>query len=720
MEKICYGCMKQKRQSPVCEHCGFSEETNNPSYQLSQGTILENQYLVGRTLSQTRTEIIYISWDQRLERPVTVREYFPSGLADREPGKEVVLLPTADAEQYSKGMERFLQKAQSLAQLQNIPGIIRTYTTFRSGGTAYIVMEHPEGITLQQYLLQRGGKLTAEETLTILEPVMYSLCQVHQIGLIHGDITPENILLQKTGSVKLLGFDAVREVEEENLLRVGNSSQTFLRSGFTPIELYQSTGKRGPWSDEYAICATIYYCLTGQIPPDAPDRLLEDTQVNWQMVGGLSQRQISALRKGMALEASNRYPSLEELALELYPEDGTQPETSLPDIILLADTEEPAPQPSLVQEPSVPGKKTTLRRWMLPGIITFLMIGLTLAVLIARMAPAEEPAADTQIQMEAPTEVSTEPSAEPSTKPSTKPVDIRPWENNVLMSVEVVQDPFNAPVFGLKDDYFVRQHINSVIFLDTLDGAPREPYDRNNRQGYWDVSAAQDGSVLAWAVYSNASSEGGAIMGIYDIYIGAEGGVCAPESCAVLFSGYVSMSSMDLRHFHTENVKDMKGMFLYCASLSRLDASTLDTSRVENMNGMFTYCATLNYLDLSGWDTSNVTDMSAMFGGCTNLKQLDVSHFDTAQVENMNGMFIGTQSLKKLDLSSWDTSKVADMGSMLFDTLSPESVELGSWETDSLISSKSFMSEGVQYKGKPWEELFPTETLNQTATEPTT
>lgn len=716
MEKICYGCMKQKQQSPVCEHCGFSEETNNPSYQLSMGTVLEEQYIVGRTLSQTRTEISYIGWDQRLERLVTVREYFPSGLADREPGKGVALLPTADREEYSKGMERFLQKARSLAQLQNIPGILRIYSTFQSCGTAYIVTEHPEGITLQQYMIQRSGKLTAEETLTILEPVMYSLCQVHQIGLIHGDITPENILLQKTGSVKLLGFDAVREVEEENLLRAGNSSQTFLRSGFTPIELYQSTGKRGPWSDEYAICATIYYCLTGQIPPDAPDRLLEDTQVNWQLAGGLSQRQISALRKGMALEASNRYPSLEELALELYPEDGTQPETSLPDIILLADTEEPAPQPSLVQEPSVPVKKTALRRWMLPGIVTFLMIGLTLAVLISRMAPAEEPAADTQIQMEAPTETG---ATEASTQPSTAPADLRSWENNVLMPSELGNDVFNEPLFGLKSD-ISRGNIRSVIFLDTLDGAPQKPYDNNQKQGYWDASAAQDGSVLAWLVPAHGTSKEGAVMILYDLYIGAEGGVCAPESCAGMLSGFACMSSMDLRHFHTENVKDMKGMFLYCTSLSRLDASTLDTSRVENMNGMFAYCVGLNYLDLSGWDTSNVTDMSAMFGGCTNLKQLDVSHFDTAKVENMNGMFAATQSLKKLDLSTWDTSKVADMGSMLFDTLSPESVELGSWETDSLISSKSFMSEGVQYKGKPWEELFPTETLNQTATEPTT
>ena len=136
------------------------------------------------------------------------------------------------------------------------------------------------------------------------------------------DITPENILLQKNGSIKLLGFDTVQEVEEENLLRAGNSSQTLLRSGFTPIELYQSTGKRGPWSDEYAVCATIYYCLTGKIPPDAPDRLLEDTQVNWNVAEGLTQqqilpknrcakRQVSRLRLAMAV----RYPHRREMYL---------------------------------------------------------------------------------------------------------------------------------------------------------------------------------------------------------------------------------------------------------------------------------------------------------------------------------------------------------------------------------------------------------------------
>ena len=245
------------------------------------------------------------------------------------------------------------------------------------------------------------------------------------------------------------------------------------------------------------------------------------------------------------------------------------------------------------------------------------------------------------------------------------------WKDNVLRSDTIPDDiGFDncekQSVFGSR---YRREQISSVTFLDTLAEMSGDA---------WDVSEAENRSVMAW-VKPNGE--------LYDLYIGAEGGMRTGESCKEMFAGYSNVKRIAFgRVLHTEDAEEMRGMFLDCASLTELDLSSFDTSGVQDMSCMFNNCTSLTELDLSSFDTSGVTDMSRMFEDCTSLTELDLSSFDTSGVEDMYGMFWGCASLTELDLSSFDTSGVQDMRCMFEDCASLTELDLSGFDTS-----------GVQY-----------------------
>ena len=197
------------------------------------------------------------------------------------------------------------------------------------------------------------------------------------------------------------------------------------------------------------------------------------------------------------------------------------------------------------------------------------------------------------------------------------------WKKNVLRS-DVCDAGWagkNAeyPVFG---SLYRRKVICSITFLKSLAEVPKNA---------WDVSESGDGGVMAWVIPNGE---------LYDLYIGAEGGICAGESCRSLFDGYINVQRiLNLDFLHTEKVQNMSCMFHDCKSLTILDLSSFDTSNVQDMSFMFCGCQSLSSLDLRSFDTSNVQDMSAMFYNCSSLTSLDLSSFDMSNVQYRTFMF---------------------------------------------------------------------------------
>ena len=342
----CLGCMKLKEKSPVCEHCGYNENVPNYAHQLPIGTVLREHYLVGKALGQGGFGITYIGWDQNLDLAVAIKEYYPNGIVNRESTHSLsVSTSEFNTELYQHNRERFLREARALARLSNVPGIVGIYNFFPENNTAYIIMEYVEGIDLKRYIKAQGRPLTPEEAFAVLRPVMDSLSRVHEAGLVHRDISPDNIMIQRDGKAKLLDFGAVREVGDAQLDKnLSRSTESILKHGYAPIEQYQRRGNLGPWTDVYALCATVYYCLTQETPPDAPERMIEFAEVEWDKIPGLTEKQVQIFAQGMAIMPRDRYHSIAELRNALFPE---APEPKPEPKPLPKPVPEPEPEPEV-------------------------------------------------------------------------------------------------------------------------------------------------------------------------------------------------------------------------------------------------------------------------------------------------------------------------------------------------------------------------------------
>ena len=305
----CMGCMREYDDGlTVCPHCGYAQGTPaREAYHLPPETILNGRYLVGRVLGFGGFGITYIAWDLQLEKKVAIKEYMPSDFATRSPGETRVSVYSGKAcDLFAAGMKGFLDESKRLAVFNHEEGIVHIFDSFLENDTAYIVMEYLEGKTLKELLKERGGKIPYQEAVQYLRPVLRSLDAVHQAGIIHRDIAPDNIFITYDGKVKLIDFGASRYFT----LSQSRSLSVILKQGYAPPEQYNSHGKQGPWSDIYAVCATLYRAITGTVPEDAMERSANDTLVPPSQMGiQLPPNIENALMNGLNLKPENRIQS---------------------------------------------------------------------------------------------------------------------------------------------------------------------------------------------------------------------------------------------------------------------------------------------------------------------------------------------------------------------------------------------------------------------------
>ena len=286
------------------------------SYSLQRNTGLIGRYVIQEVLGQGGFGITYLGIDKLYGNKVAIKEYYPQKIAMRKAQYEDVVTVTSIEEKnnYDKGKKRFLDEAQVMARFNKIEGIVKILDFFEANNTAYIVMEYLEGITLKQYL-GKYGVLQFRNLIEMMLPLLEALIEIHSQGLIHRDISPDNIMVQHNGKLKLMDFGAARDYTES-----GNKSLTvILKPGYAPPEQYQTHGVQGPWTDIYALCATIYKCLTGITPPDAIARVMDDKfKEPDQLDGKLSPDIKKILWKGMNIFPEERYQDIGEFGEDVY------------------------------------------------------------------------------------------------------------------------------------------------------------------------------------------------------------------------------------------------------------------------------------------------------------------------------------------------------------------------------------------------------------------
>ena len=310
--RYCNKCMNPIQETNgYCPYCGFSVNAEIPSHHLTPGTILNNKFMVGAALGEGGFGITYIGRDTKLDMKVAIKEYYPNGYANRSHTVSSAVNSSTSEDKkefFDTGRERFLREAQVLAKFSGSSGIVDVRDFFEENNTAYIVMEYLDGQTLKDHLTKRGT-LTPEQTIELLMPVMESLKKVHTQGLIHRDISPDNIMLVD-GHVKLLDFGAARNVSAN----ANKSLSVMLKPGYAPEEQYRSKGNQGPWTDIYAICATMYKCITGITPDDSTQRVFKDELKTPSALGVIINPTIeAALMKGLAVLQKDRYQNIDEL-----------------------------------------------------------------------------------------------------------------------------------------------------------------------------------------------------------------------------------------------------------------------------------------------------------------------------------------------------------------------------------------------------------------------
>lgn len=311
----CIHCMELLDKYP-CPHCGYSPSAENQVRYALTGHILAGRYLVGRILGQGGFGITYLGWDLKLEDKVAIKEFYPSGHVSRYTTNGVRLewnsTPTALAMRKT-GLEAFLKEARKMSKISHVRNAVTVLDVLTENDTAYIIMDYVAGKTLKATLAENGPMEWAQAK-EIFLPVIRTMSEIHQAGIIHRDISPDNLMLKPSGDAILLDLGAAKDISVDG----GMTTSFVAKAGFSPLEQYGQKGHSGPWTDVYAMAATIYYTLTGTLPTSSTDRLEKD-DLRWDLpaLTALPKHVLSALNNAMKIRVADRTQTMDDFLQEL-------------------------------------------------------------------------------------------------------------------------------------------------------------------------------------------------------------------------------------------------------------------------------------------------------------------------------------------------------------------------------------------------------------------
>ena len=307
--KRCNNCFSETNEKK-CPYCGYAEGEYIHSINLRPGTVVGKKYIIGQLLGSGGFGNTYLAFDTEFDVKVAIKEFYPKGILARADDRKTLISVESEKANYKYGLNKFLDEAKLLQKFIALPSVVSIFDTFEENGTAYLVMEYLSGMTLEQKLSGSKYPLSEEETINIITPVLQTLDKVHRAGLIHRDISPDNIYIMDNGEIKLLDFGSARYSLGEQT----KAMSVLLKHGYAPPEQYMTNGKQGPWTDIYAICATIYTMLTKEKLASSLDYVMGEIYTSVKeknpQVSDMLNRVIN---KGLSTDYKSRYQSVSEL-----------------------------------------------------------------------------------------------------------------------------------------------------------------------------------------------------------------------------------------------------------------------------------------------------------------------------------------------------------------------------------------------------------------------
>ena len=311
-DKLCMGCMNENGGEQVCSICGFNAKDKNPKNTVPLKTVINDRFLVGRVLSANGEGINYIGWDTVNDAVVQIREYFPAGVAKRNPDKTVSMLKGKEYT-FNEGLLEFLEINKTIKS-SDLPSLIPVIDVFEENGTAFAVMQNVQGVTLNDFLSRNGGTLKWEQARALFLPLIDTIKGMHDLGIVHKGISTDTVIVGRDGKLRLTGYSI-------NKLRYENDEVQFeVLDGFAAIEQYKTEEEFGfgPHTDVYGFCATLFNVLIGNLPAKATARLENDSMsIPSKFAEELPRQVLISLANALQVKPADRTSDMEALKNQL-------------------------------------------------------------------------------------------------------------------------------------------------------------------------------------------------------------------------------------------------------------------------------------------------------------------------------------------------------------------------------------------------------------------
>ncbi|MBQ9530443.1 MAG: PASTA domain-containing protein [Eubacterium sp.] len=271
IDNLCLNCFKELREGAVCQECGYDNDTECSTMYLAPKTMLAGKYVIGAVQEHESDAVSYSGYDTQLDKKIVIREFYPKEICSRLEGSNDIHIRQKFIPQVEKYKKSFYKLWTTLEKLHSLSAVVPVYDVFEENETVYAIIEHLECIPLREYLLRNeNGYIPWDSARLMFMPVLTTLENLHSNGIIHGSITPDNLVLCRDGKVRLSPFTIQEACDMTSALEFN------FCDGYTAIEQYDNSHKICPATDIYGFSACIYRALAGTNPPSAPSREAND------------------------------------------------------------------------------------------------------------------------------------------------------------------------------------------------------------------------------------------------------------------------------------------------------------------------------------------------------------------------------------------------------------------------------------------------------------
>ena len=308
IDNLCLNCFKELTEGAVCAECGYDNDTPSDTMYLAKKTMLANKYAVGAFQKHESDAVTYAGYDTQLDKKIIIREFYPKGMCSRLEGSNDIHVRqkfTSTVEKYKKS---FYKLWTTLEKLHSLSAVVPVYDVFEENETVYAIIEHLECITLREFLLRNeNGYIHWDNARLMFMPILTTLENLHSNGIVHGSLTPDNLVLCRDGKVRLSPFTIQEACDITSELEFNCCD------GYTAIEQYDNNHKMCPATDIYGFSACIYRALSGTNPPDAKSREANDKlMIPNSIAETIPMHVIKTIGNGMQIYPEKRIKSIAE------------------------------------------------------------------------------------------------------------------------------------------------------------------------------------------------------------------------------------------------------------------------------------------------------------------------------------------------------------------------------------------------------------------------